>query len=407
MERTWGRYVSVTPVWAQPVTSMPHPVIRRSLCAALVLLTLAGCDRAPSAARGSASAVPVQVAVAMQQDVPRRVESIGSVQALRSVSVKSQVDGVIAEVHFQEGQEVKLGDPLVTLDRRPFENALLQSRAALATAKAQAAQAAADAERYSHLDQQSAISKEAYAQYRTKAETTQADVQSREAAVANAELLLGYTEIKAPISGRTGQRLLHEGALVKANDNNFTLVSINQLAPIAVTYAVPERVLDEIRAAAAAGQVTVGVTDRSSGIKRENGRLEFIDNTVDPTTGMITLKATFANEDQALWPGRFVYVVTQTGIDAAAIVVPTTAVQNSQTGATVYVLKPDSTVELRTVTIARTDRDTTLLTTGVKAGETVVTDGQLRLLPGVKAEPRAPSGAPLTESPAASRPSKT
>jgi multidrug efflux system membrane fusion protein len=374
-----------------------------ALLAALALAT--GCNKGSPAGRaGGGGAVPVQVAVALQQDVPRRVESIGTVQAQRSVSVKSQVDGIIAQLHFQEGQEVKAGDALVTLDRRPFENALLQARAALATAKAQAAQAKADAERYSHLDEQSAISKESYAQYLTKAETTQADVQAREAAVANAELQLGYTEIKAPISGRTGQRLLHEGALVKANDNNFTLVAINQLAPITVAYAVPERSLDEIRAAAAAGQVSVTVTDRNTGIKRENGRLEFIDNTVDPTTGMITLKALFPNEDQALWPGRFVYVVTQTGVDAGAIVVPTTAVQNSQAGSTIYVLKADSTVELRKVTVARTDRENTLLASGVKGGETVVTDGQLRLLPGVKAERRAPSGQPLAENkPAAPR----
>jgi len=372
------------------------------------LLALAGCERAAPATRGGgAPAVPVQVAAAVQQDVPRRIESIGTVQAQRSVSVKSQVDGIIAQVHFQEGQEVQAGDPLVTLDRRPLENALLQASAALATARAQALQATADAERYAHLDQQSAISKEAYAQYRTKAETTKADVEARAAAVANAELLLSYTEIKAPISGRTGQRLLHEGALVKANDNNFTLVSINQLTPIAVTYAVPERFLDELRAAAAAGRVSVGVTDRSSGIKRENGRLEFIDNTVDPTTGMITLKAAFTNDDEALWPGRFVYVVTQTGLDAGAIVVPTTAVQNSQAGATVYVLKPDSTVELRPVTVARADRDNTLIATGIKAGETVVTDGQLRLLPGMKAEPRALSGAPVTDGPTGSPSGKT
>jgi multidrug efflux system membrane fusion protein len=376
------------------------------LLAALALAT--GCGGGSAAARaGGPPAVPVQVAVAQQQDVPRRVESIGTVQAQRSVSVKSQVDGIIAQVHFQEGQEVQAGDALVTLDRRPFENALLQARAALATAKAQAAQAAADADRYSHLDQQSAISKEAYAQYVTKAETTKADVQAREAAVANAELQLGYTEIKAPISGRTGQRLLHEGALVKANDNSFSLVAINQLAPITVAYSVPERTLDEIRAAAASGQVTVTVTDRNTGIKRENGRLDFIDNTVDPTTGMITLKALFPNEDQALWPGRFVYVVTQTGIDAGAVVVPTTAVQNSQAGSTIYVLKADSTVELRAVRVARTDGDNSLIAGGVKAGETVVTDGQLRLLPGAKAEPRAASGAPLAGDKPAGRPNKT
>lgn len=373
---------------------------RLLLVALLALVVVSGCNRKSANARGGGGgapqAVPVQVAVAAQQDVPRRVESIGNVQPIRSVSVKSQVDGVIAKLHFQEGQEVKAGDLLVTLDRRPFENELQQARAALATAKAQASQASADADRYAHLDQQSAISKESYAQYLTKAETGKADVQAREAALADAELRLSYTEIKAPIAGRTGQRLLHEGALVKSNDNNFTLVTINQLSPIAVTYSVPERALDEIRRAASEGHVSVNVTDRNTGIKRENGRLEFIDNTVDPTTGMITLKATFENQDQALWPGRFVYVVTQTGVDAAAIVVPSTAVQNSQNGSTVFVLKSDATVELRNIKVARTDHDNSLVASGVKAGETVVTDGQLRLLPGMKAEPRALSGAPVT-----------
>jgi multidrug efflux system membrane fusion protein len=387
-----------------------RPCFRRSISAfaAAAVLLGTGCGRKSAAARGGAQpAVPVQVAVAQQMDVPRLVESIGTVQAVRSVSVKSQVDGVIAQEHFQEGQEVKVGDPLVTLDRRPFENALAQSKAALANARASAAQARADAERYSHLDQQSAISKEAYAQYVTKAQMADAEVQSREAAVANAELQLGYTEIKAPISGRTGQRLLHEGALVKANDNNFTLVTINQLAPIAVAYAVPEGALDEIRRATAENRTSVSVTDRATGIKRENGTLEFIDNTVDPTTGMITLKATFANTDQALWPGRFVYVVTQTGIDPAAIVVPSSAVQNSQSGSTVFVLKSDSTVELRNVKVARSDRDNTLLASGVQAGETVITDGQLRLLPGMKAEPRQLSGAPLAGDAPADAPKKS
>jgi len=374
-------------------------IVSRRPLLALVAGTLglaAGCSRNSAAAHANTPpAVPVQVALAVQQDMPRRVESIGTVQAVRSVSVKSQVDGVIAQENFQEGQEVKAGDPLITLDRRPFENALLQARAALANARAQAAQADADADRYSHLDQQSAISKESYAAYTTKAEMARADVQEKEAAVANAELQLSYTEIRAPISGRTGQRLLHEGALVKANDNNFTLVTINQLTPISVAYSVPENALDEIRRSVAAKQTSVSVIDRATGTERQNGRLEFVDNTVDPTTGMITLKAEFDNADQALWPGRFVYVVTQTGVDPGAIVVPSTAVQNSQTGSTVFVLKPDSTVEMRNVKVTRTDRDNTLLASGVKAGETVVTDGQLRLLPGMKAEPRAPTGAPL------------
>ena len=364
------------------------------ITAAVLLALAAGCNRstAPKAA-GAAPVVPVQVAVAQQQDVPRRIESIGTVQALRTVAVKSQVDGIIAQVHFKEGDSVAAGDLLVTLDRRPFENSLRIARADLVNAQAEATRAQADAERYTRLDQQDAVSKEQYAQLITRAETTRAAAQAREAAVANAELQLGYTQIRSPIAGRTGQLLLHEGALVKANDNSFTLVTVNQLAPVAVAYAVPERSLDEVRTAYAAGGVTVAVTDRNTGMKRANGHLEFIDNTVDATTGMITLKAVFPNEDQALWPGRFVFTVMQIGVDVGAIVVPSTAVQNSQSGSTVYVLKPDQTVELRTVKVARTAGDNTLLADGVKAGETVITDGQIRLLPGMKAEPRAPSGA--------------
>jgi multidrug efflux system membrane fusion protein len=365
------------------------------LLGAVLLLGAAGCGRSGGERAFAAPAVPVQTAVAVQQDVPRRVDAIGNVQALRAVSVKSQVDGIIAEVNFREGQDVKAGDLLVTLDRRPLENSLLIARADLANARAMADQAQADLDRYRQLDRQAVVSKEEYVQYVTKAETAKAQVQAKEAVVANAVLLLGYTEIRAPIAGRTGQRLLHEGALVKANDNTFTLVTINQLAPIAVTYAVPERSLDEIRAAFAGGRATVKVTERNTGLTRENGRLEFIDNTVDPTTGMVTLKAVFANEDAALWPGRFVSVVTEVGVDTAAVVVPSTAVQNSQNGSTIYVVKADQTVELRTVKVARTTGDSTLVADGLKAGETVVTDGQLRLLPGMKVEPRQLSGAPV------------
>lgn len=356
----------------------------------LAALILNGCNRSGGAGQPVATpAVPVQVAVAQKQDVPRSVESVGAVQALRAVAVKSQVDGMIAQIHFREGDEVKQGDLLVSLDRRPFENSVRIARADLANARAEAAKATADLERYKHLDQQDAISKEQFALLGTKAETTGALVQAKEAAVANAELLLSYTEIRAPIAGRTGQLLLHEGALVKANDNNFSIVAINQLAPIAIAYAVPEASLEAIRAALGAQQATVLVADRATGLKRDDGKLKFIDNAVDPTTGMITLKAEFANTDKALWPGRFVTVTTQFGLDRDATVVPSTAVQTSQNGSTIYVVKADRTVELRPVKVLRTAGDTTLLTEGVQPGETVVTDGQLRLLPGMKAEPKA------------------
>lgn len=362
--------------------------------AGALLIAASSCSRSVQVA-GGPPPVPVQVALATKEDVPRRIESIGNVQPLRTVTVKSQVDGVIARINFQEGQDVKAGDLLVTLDRRPFENSLRSARADLATARANAEQAQADLERNRRLDEQAAISKEVYIDYVTKATTATAQVQAREAAVANAELQLSYTEIRAPISGRTGQRLLHEGALVKANDNNFSIVTINELTPIAVTYSTPEGTLDQIRAALASGNAAVSAVDRATGTSHDNGRLTFIDNTVDPTTGMITLKAVFPNEDRALWPGRFVYVVTDVGIDRGAIVVPSTAVQNSQNGSTVYVVKADHTVELRNVKVARTAGDRTLLLAGIDAGDTVVTDGQLRLLPGMKAEPRQVSGTPI------------
>lgn len=370
-----------------------------AFCAALFILlsTFVGCERPAAnalASSGPPPPVPVQVAVATQQDVPRRVESIGMVQSQRTVAIKSQVDGVIAKIHFREGDDVKAGDLLVTLDRRPFENSLLIARADFANARAEADKAAADTERYKRLDQQDAISKEQFAQLSTKEDTTRAQAQAKQAAVSNAELLLSYTEIRAPFSGRTGQLALHEGSLVKANDNNFAIVTINQLTPIAVAYGVPESALDQIRAAIAAQTAKVQVKERNSDATRTDGRLEFVDNSVDATTGMITLKAVFDNEDGALWPGRFVNVLTEVGMDPGAIVVPSTAIQTSQSGASVYVLKSDQTVEFRPVKVTRTAGDYTLLADGVKAGETVVTDGQLRLLPGARAEPRQASGAP-------------
>lgn len=363
-------------------------------------LALAGCRRGEVTASASVAAVPVQTAVARVEDVPRQVESIGTVQAVRTVTVKSQVDGVIASIHFNEGDEVKAGDLLVALDRRPFENSLRSARADLANAKAMADQAQADLDRYQRLDQQSAISKEEYVQYVTKNETARAQVQSREAAVANAELQLSYAEIRAPIPGRTGQRLLHEGAVVKANDNSFALVTINQLAPIAVAYSVPEGALPEIRAALDAGHAAITATDPVTGASRTDGRLQFIDNLIDATTGTIVLKAVFPNTDHALWPGQFVRVETVTGLDHGAVVVPSSAVQTGQNTAQVFVVKADHTVDLRPVRVLRVFNDESILATGVSGGETVVSDGQLRLVPGARVEATTLGGGAPAPSPA-------
>jgi multidrug efflux system membrane fusion protein len=364
-----------------------------ALPAVLLTFGLAGCGGGDHNTAVTATApVPVQMAGAVQKDMPRLIDSIGNVQSLRTVAIKSQVDGIIAQIHFREGDEVKAGDVLVSLDRRPFENGLSIARADLANARAEASQAAKDADRYTHLDQKEAISKEQLAQVQTKAETSKAQVQAKEAAVANAELQLSYAEIRAPIAGRTGQILLHEGALVKANDVGQSIVTLNQLAPVSVAFAVPEDTLASIRSALAAGGVTVTVAEDQAGIPRTEGKLQFVDNAVDASTGTITLKAIFPNEDHTLWPGQFVHTQTEIGIDRGAVVIPTSAIQVGQAGSQVFVMKSDHSVELRPVKVARTVGDQALITEGVRGGETVVTDGQLRLVPGTKVEARTIEG---------------
>jgi membrane fusion protein, multidrug efflux system len=370
----------------KPPVERARPVVRAALAALAGALLAAGCSRSGNAAAAAAPSVPVQVGQVVRRTLPRRQFAIGTVQTLRSVTVKSQVDGVIDSIHFREGDDVRAGDLLVALDRRPFENALRIARADLVNAEAQAKNAQVEADRYQQLDQQQAISKEQLAQLLTDVETTRAQVQSKQAAVANAELQLGYSEIRAPIGGRTGQLLLHEGSLVKANDNGFPLVTINQLAPIAVAYAVPESILTELRAARAAGPVAVQAITHETPPQTATGQLEFVDNAVDPTTGMILLKADFANTDHALWPGESVDVETLLGADQNALLVPAAAVQTGQNGSQVYVVKPDHTVALRPVTVGRSADGLTIIRQGLTAGETVVTDGQLRLVPGARVE---------------------
>jgi multidrug efflux system membrane fusion protein len=362
--------------------------IRRAAESVLLAVTLlaAGCGRGRTSARGAVAAIPVQIGRAVRQTLPITQGAIGTVQTLRTVTVKSQVDGMIAQIHFREGDEVQAGDLLITLDRRPFENNLRSARADLANARAQADHAHAEATRYQQLDQQQAISKEQLSQLLTDAESSSAQVQAREATVANAELQLSYTEIRAPIAGRTGQLNLHEGALVKANDPGFALVTINQLSPVAVAYAVPEGSLAGLRAALAAGVVTVSAKPHDGVGRSVDGRLEFIDNAVDPTTGTIVLKAVFANADRALWPGQFVDIVTHLGDEPNTVLVPAGAVQTGQRGSQVFVVKPDHTVELRVVETGRSAGGLTVIRSGVQEGETVVTDGQLRLVPGATVE---------------------
>lgn len=347
----------------------------------VALLPWWGCSRSKPQARAAAP-VPVETAVAERRDLPRTQVSIGTVQALRSVAIKSQVDGMIQKIAFREGQPVKAGDLLVSLDPRPQQNALRIARADLETARAEATKATSDLERYERLKQTDNVSPEQYNQYLTKRATTEALVHAKEAAVANAELQLSYTSIRAPFDGRTGQLNLHEGALVKANDSATSLLLLHQVSPIEVSYSVPEPVLPALRAALAAGKVEVRVARRSAPEQPILGAVSFVDNAVDPATGTITLKAEFANRDEALWPGQFVDVETVLGIDRDATLVPTPAVQTGQSGPQVFIVGKDQAVELRRVVVARIAAGVAVISNGVQPGETVVTDGQLRLVPG-------------------------
>jgi len=347
----------------------------------LLLTTIVACSRGK---QPPPRVVPVTAVPADRKDVPLQIRAIGNVEAYNTVAVKSQVNGEISRVYFQEGQDVNKGAQLFLIDPRPFEAALRQAKSALARDRAQATNAAVDAERYAGLAGKGFVSKQEFDSVRTNAEALQSVVKADEAAVENAALQLEYTTIISPIDGRTGSIQIKKGNVVKAND--LPLVTINQLVPINVTFAVPEQDLAAIKQYRASGELHVDVNIPQSGTKPVHGTLTFIDNAVNTTTGTILLKATYPNQDHALWPGQFVDVVLTLTTEKDRVLVPTEAVQTGQQGQYVYVVKDDMAAELRTVKPGRVFEKWTLVDSGVAAGEMVVTDGQLRLVPGAKVE---------------------
>ena len=327
--------------------------------------------------------VPVTVASVSTKTVPFRLYAIGNVVAFNSVAVKARVDGQIDSVHFKEGDLVKKGAVLFNIDSRPFVAALDQARANLAKDQASYERAKAQDVRYQDLLKQNFISQDAYEQVRTNAQTAQATVRADEAAVENAKLQVDYCTIKSPIDGYAGRIQIQIGNLVKANDTN-PLVTINQIMPVYASFSVPEQNLAAIREHQASGDLVVQAALPNSQHPPITGRLSFIDNSADTTTGTINLKAEFANTDTALWPGQFVNVVMTLYQQKDALVVPSAAIQSGPAGQYVFVVKPDDTVELRNVKIARSEGDDSIVATGLKSGERVVTVGQLRLAPGSK-----------------------
>lgn len=413
---------------------------RRAVALGLCLWVLAAtaCSRGEGEQARAKTAqppgLPVTAAVVEARDVPVQIQGIGNVQALATVSIYSLLSGQIFQVHFKEGQDVKAGDLLFTIDPRPFQAALQQAEATMAQHQAAVAQAEAnlvrdqaqednarvEEERYKKLVQGGLIAREQYDQilttHKSAVATVEADramvanqkalVQADAAAVENAKVQLGYTAIRAPIEGRTGNLLIHQGNVVKANDIGNPMVVINRVHPIYVSFAVPERFLDQIKTARAAGPLTVEARPQGQSVTAR-GTLTFVNNTVDTTTGTIQLKATFENVDNALWPGQFATITMTLRTEANVIVVPSQAIQVGQQGQYVFVVKPDATVESRPVVVAFANGPITVLRQGVRAGERVVTDGQLRLAPGARVDVKmagpaapAPSPGPAATSPA-------
>ncbi len=339
--------------------------------------------------------MPVVTARVERKSMPVTLPAVGTVEAVSSVEVRSQVTGQLSAIHFAEGQDVRRGQPLFSLDPRPFQAALKQAEAVLARDTATYQNARGQEERLGNLFARGLIPRDQFDSQRAGTAALEATVAADTAAVETARLNLQYTEIGAPISGRTGAFGVHVGDLVRANDAS-ALVVINQVSPAYVSFSVPGQHLADIRRFQAIAPLVVtarpdGAAEGETG-PAERGVVNFIDNAVDPATGTIRLKAAFKNAARQLWPGAFVRVTLDLTTDAGALVVPATAVQASQEGPFVYVVKPDQKVEMRSVAVARQQGDEVVVASGLAEGEVVVTDGQLRLTPGAQVSDRGRGG---------------
>lgn len=356
---------------------------RRATLAALLAAVVAACSGGGGG--HTPGPVPVTVAEAKSQTVPVDLHEVGHVEASSTVSVRAQVTGELRDVAFTEGDHVKAGDRLFTIDPRPYKAALDKAQATLDRDRAQATQAREEAARYQTLASKSYVSKEQLAKLQAASDGAAAAVRADEAAVRAAKLDLDHCTIRAPIDGRTGRLLVHAGNLVRAND--AALVVINKLKPVQVTFGVPEQFLPKLLARSQEEQLVVKSSLTRDSDETRTGLLSFIDNTVDPSTGMVTLKATFPNDDEALWPGQFTDVVLTLSQEEGAIVVPTQAVQDGQQGNYVFVVKGDA-VDSVPVEVERTAGRLSVIHKGLQAGDIVVTDGQLLLRSGSKVTPK-------------------
>lgn len=369
--------------------------VRRVLLCLGALAVAAGCGRPSAQTDGAAGggpggrrggpvpAVPVLVSAAVQKDVPQLLQTVGTVEAYSTVDVRPQVSGTLVKVSFNEGQEVAAGAPLFMIDPQPYQVALDQANATLAKDSAQAKNAEAQRARNEDLLKRGIISQQDYDTSSTTAASLAATVKADQAQIDNATLQLQYTRIAAPVSGRTGALLVHEGNVVRTTDAN-PMVVINQIVPIRVVFGLPAQYLTQVRAGQAASPLPTTARAAGSTDAVSRGAVSFLDNAVDAATGTLKVKGEFANTDRKLWPGELVEVSLQLKVAAKATVVPSAAVQNGQKGQYVYVVNSDQTVTFRPVQVSLRNGDDVVIASGLKVGEQVVTDGQLGLTPGAK-----------------------
>ncbi len=363
------------------------PLLAVSAAGLSLLSACAGTKAAP----GPPPPVPVLAATVEQKNVPIQVRAIGTVEAYSTVSVKTQITGELTGVYFKEGDDVQKGQLLFTLDKRPLVADVRRAEGALARDEAQAANALTEQRRYEALVKAGVVSTQEYDRVASNATALEAAVRADKGVLENAKVQLVYASIYSPINGRTGNLIVHQGNMIKANDNP-PLVNINQVEPIYVTFTVPQQYLAEVKQYARNGSLPVQTVIPSDpgGI---TGKLSFIDNMVDPSTGTIKLKGVFANKDRRLWPGQFVDAYLTLRTQSNALVIPSQAIQNGQQGTFVYVIKEDNTVEARPITTSETQQaGQVIVQKGLAVGERIVTDGQLRLVPGAKVQIKQAAG---------------
>jgi len=359
-------------------------------CGIAIAAAAGGCAKKQPPPR--VEGVPVSIGTVARQDVPLEVKANGHVDPYSTVAIKARVGGQVTRVGFREGQNVHQGDVLFQIDSRPYASALAQAQAQLERDRAIAKKAEQDVQRYAELVAKDYVTKEQYDAVGSNVAAALATVKADEAAVENARLNLSYCTVAAPLSARTGAVLVYPGNMVKGNDDN-PLVVLNQIQPVYVSFSVPESSLALIRQHGRPGEkLKVLALAAGASANVQTGDLTFFNNTVDPTTGTILLKATFPNSNEVLWPGEYVDVTLTLATEPNAIVVPTQAIQTGQSGQYVYVVKNDLTVESRPVTMNRTQGTLAIVAKGLQPGERVVTDGQLRLAPGAKVEIKQAQG---------------